>query len=393
MSTQKKILVIINYYLPGYKAGGPIQSIKNLSEWLGEELSFQILTSNHDFKETEPYPGIKTGVWKNVGSAKVMYLSPKQMSLVAWRDQLRRLEYDFIYLNSYLDMQTRRILILRRMGMIPDKPVVLAPRGQFSLGALGLKRLKKQMYIPFAMRIGLYDNIIWQATNELEKQNIMFTLGRFIPDLAQRIKIAPNLGSRVKKCDSENLGRHKSPHSIRVVFLSRISRMKNIDYGLRLLSCINGDVVFDIYGPIEDEAYWEECKAIIRKLPSNIHVSYRGEIHPDQVHDTLSQYHLFLFPTRGENFGHVILEAMTAGCIILISDKTQWRGLAEKKVGWDIALSEQDRFRIALNMCTAMSDDEFNIWSNSATAYAKSFIVWQSSTALQSYRNLFSCEK
>jgi glycosyltransferase involved in cell wall biosynthesis len=390
MSMRKKILVMISYYLPGYKAGGPIQSIKNLSDWLGEELSFQILTSNHDFQEKVPYPGIKTGVWKNVGSAKVMYLSPKQMSFVALRNQLQRLEYDFIYLNSYLDLQTRRILMLRRMGMIPGKPVVLAPRGQFSTGALGLKRLKKQMYIPVAMRLGLYDNIIWQATNENEKQNILFTLGRFVPDLAQRIRIAPNLGSRVKKRDSENFIRHKNPHCVRVVFLSRISRMKNIDYGLRLLSCISGDVVFDIYGPIEDGRYWEECKAIISKLPSNIHVSYRGEIHPDQVHDTLSQYHLFLFPTLGENFGHVVLEAMTAGCIILISDKTQWRGLAEKKVGWDIALSEQDRFKIAFNMCTAMSDDEFSIWSNSATAYARSFILWQSSTVLQSYRDLFS---
>lgn len=390
MSSKLSILVVYGSYLPGFKGGGPIRSLVNLVDWLGGLFSFQIITSNHDFNEKEPYPGIETAIWQTVGGAQVMYLSPRQMSLAAWHKYLQNIEYDFIYLNSYFDLQTRRILILRRLGMIPDKPVVMAPRGQFSPGALGLKRLKKQLYILFAMRFGLYDNLIWQATNEHEKHDILLTLGRFVPDLAQRIRIAPNLGSRVKMHESKNPSRKKNSSSIRIVFLSRISRKKNLDYGLRLLSCVGGDVVFDIYGPIEDRAYWEECKSILNKLPSNIHVSFRGEIHPHQVHTTLSQYHLFLFPTRGENFGHVILEAMTAGCMILISDQTPWRGLAEKKVGWDIALSKQDRFKEILQICVAMSDDEFMAWSNCATIYAQNFIESHSSSALQSYRNLFS---
>ena len=54
----------------------------------------------------------------------------------------------------------------------------------------------------------------------------------------------------------------------------------------------------------------------------------------------LGKHHVFLFPTLGENFGQVILEAMTAGCAILISDATPWRGLQEKGYGWELPLAQ-----------------------------------------------------
>jgi glycosyltransferase involved in cell wall biosynthesis len=37
------------------------------------------------------------------------------------------------------------------------------------------------------------------------------------------------------------------------------------------------------------------------------------------------QYDLFVFPTRGENFGHVIIESLSVGTPVLLSDRTPWR--------------------------------------------------------------------
>ena len=51
----RKILIVMGRYLPGYKDGGPVRSIKNLVDRLGTEYEFYILTVDRDHGDTEPY--------------------------------------------------------------------------------------------------------------------------------------------------------------------------------------------------------------------------------------------------------------------------------------------------------------------------------------------------
>src|SRR5690606_22656373 len=80
---------------------------------------------------------------------------------------------------------------------------------------------------------------------------------------------------------------------------------------------------------------------------------------------------LFLFPTLGENFGHVILEALTAGCPVLISDRTPWRNLKQMEVGWDIPLEQPALFERALAECVEMGDAAHRHMSVRAESYAR----------------------
>jgi glycosyltransferase involved in cell wall biosynthesis len=114
--------------------------------------------------------------------------------------------------------------------------------------------------------------------------------------------------------------------------------MKNLDYAIRVLSLVTAPVDFSIYGPIEDEAYWTKCRTLIAALPPRIHVTYEGIVRPENVVSTLARHQLFLLPTRGENFGHVIHDALSAGLPLLISNQTPWRELEEKGIGWDLPL-------------------------------------------------------
>jgi len=107
------------------------------------------------------------------------------------------------------------------------------------------------------------------------------------------------------------------------------------------------------------------------------------------VCQTLAAYHLFLLPTRGENFGHAILEALSAGCPVLISDQTPWRGLESSGIGWALPLTEPERFRAVLNQCIAMDEAEFAHRSLQATCYATAWIQNQEQEAVQAYRRLF----
>src|SRR5438034_6920776 len=93
----KKILVTIQYYLPGYRAGGPVRSLANLVEMLGDEFEFYILTADRDLGVRQPFAKIKTGFWHRVGKASVCYLGPARQSWVACRARLHELDYDVLY--------------------------------------------------------------------------------------------------------------------------------------------------------------------------------------------------------------------------------------------------------------------------------------------------------
>lgn len=369
----RRILVIIDYYLPGYKAGGPTRTIANMVERLGDEFGFHIITSDRDLGESHPYPGIKVGSWESVGKAHVLYLPSSKMSFLGWYRLLKGLQYDLIYLNSFFSRLSIKTIMLRRMRLLPKKPVVLAPRGEFSPGALSLKSFKKHLYILLAKYLGLYSGVIWQASSEYEMKDILSVFGIKAMAVKPSVQIAPDLPPLLPQ-DSE-LGERpiKQRGSARIVFLSRIARMKNLDFAIKLLTEVNGKVEFDIYGPIEDQMYWGECQHLIELLPDNISVSYCGMVPPDRASYIFSQYHLFLFPTRGENFGHVILEALNAGCPVLTSDQTPWSQLATRQAGWSLPLSEPERFRIALNKLISMDQCAFGEMSQRARSYARDF--------------------
>ncbi len=380
-----KILVVADHYLPGCKAGGPIRTLANMVEWLGDEFQFYILTSDRDLGDRQPYADVVYGEWCHVGRAKVRYLSPRQLTGGPWLRMLRTIDYDVLYLNGVFSPATRRTLFLRWWGLIPNKPVVLAPRGEFSTGAIRLKRLKKRVYLWLTKLMRLYRGVLWQASSQYEKQDI---LGIFNGQLGDRsIFIASNLPSRLSPVCNLEQKPIKQSRSARIVFLSRIARKKNLEFALDLLGRVNGNVEFDIYGPIEDRAYWQECQVLIKRLPSNAKVAYKGVVRPEQVRDIFGQYHLFLFPTRGENFGHVILEALGAGCPVLVSDQTPWRSLAEQKAGWDVPLSEPEQFRAALNELVSMDNLSFEQWSRSAREHGKAFA--ENPTLVEANRELF----
>ena len=92
-------------------------------------------------------------------------------------------------------------------------------------------------------------------------------------------------------------------------------------------------ITFDIYGPKEDKRYWDLCKEIIDSLPKSIEVNYMGPIENENVNDMFQNYDLFFLPTKGENFGHVILESMSAGYLCALFAICQKSGGQARALG------------------------------------------------------------
>lgn len=360
-----RVLIFIGHYLPARHVGGPVRSTASMVKSL-PEIAFHIFTSDTEFKSHEVLEGIQPDHWQSWGRAQVFYASVRNRTPWAIRRIVRQARPDLIYLHSYFARRfTQPVLLLRRWGFLRNIPVILALQGEFSLGALQLKSRKKRLYMVLARWLGLYRGLVWHACSSQEVADIRRVLGS-----SATIVEAPNFPPEPV---SEALGLHREKvvHQARLVFLSRISPMKNLLVAIEILSQVQEPTVFDVYGPIEDAAYWAHCQQAARNLPENVTMTYRGEVEPGGAERIFADYDALFLPTLGENYGYVIPEAWAAAMPVLISDRTPWSGLEARQAGWVVSLDDRAAFTERIEALAQMDEAEHACWRAGAFARAE----------------------
>lgn len=335
----KTVLTLAACYTPGQKAGGPIKSLVNLHRALDQTFRIHLLTSDRDLGEARPYPDVPKGKWTPVEKTLVRYLAPEEQNLLTFKKLVDEVNPDLLYLNSFFSPRfTIQALVARRLGMLSNRPVLLAPRGEFSAGALGLKRFKKKAYLRLAKQAGLLEGLYWHASTPLEAADVL----RAIAPLPEDVLVACDLGDPIP--EELPTGPRDHDPTLHVAFLARISPMKNLDYALDVLSRVTLPVHFNLYGPSEDAEYAAACLDRLDSLPNHITTTHHGAVDTSTVPTVLRANDLLFLPTRGENFGHVIAESLAVGTPVLISDRTPWRDLQAKGLGDDLSLDNPDAF-------------------------------------------------
>jgi glycosyltransferase involved in cell wall biosynthesis len=381
---QPVILTLLDFYVPGFKGGGPSQSVAGLVRELASDFDFRVLTRDRDKGDGRPFPGIAAGAWQRFGGAEVLYVTERELSPVGVRRIIRDTPHDVLYLNSLFSPRMAVVpLLLRKARLIPVHTLVVAPRGQLHAGALAIKRAKKLSFLRTARTAHLLADANWHATSDDEAA----TIERFFP--GSRIHVAQNLvGAAGNSARLVSRPVPKLKGSARVVFLSRIARKKNLHGALEMLRDLKGAITLHIYGPIEDESYWRRCSDVIESLPRDVCVEYCGPVEHKNVQDVLATYDVLMLPTMGENYGHVIVEALGAGCPVLISDQTPWTNLECAKAGWELPLRDRKAFTYALQRIVDMSDQELTEWRQGARSYLRQVI--RKTNAVEQSRQLFA---
>jgi glycosyltransferase involved in cell wall biosynthesis len=376
----KRIAVLIDWYLPGNKAGGPVKSVFSLLSLLKSDFDFFIITVNCDLGSDEPYRGIEPNSWTKHNDIPIYYFSKEELNGENLTKTINDLKVDIIYLNSFWSYYfSILILQLKRKNKIHGK-IVLAPRGMLSKGALSLKTFKKRAFIFLSKLTGIHKNILFHATTKQEESEIK----DFYPNAT--IKIASNVNSTALL---KNKTTFKTKGELKLFFLSRVARVKNVHFALQLLSEIKveGNIIYDIYGSLEEKEYWNECEEIIKTLPSNIKVNYKGALSFENVQSTIRSYHYLFLPTLNENYGHSIVESLLSACPVIISDQTPWSGVNENNCGKAIALSNKEKFKSeiinALNLDNAAYSE---ISKNCITFIEKRIDIGQN---IKAYKELF----
>ena len=354
------ILVFTGYYLPGYKGGGPIKTIKNLFDLAGKDLNFKLITGDRDLGDTSPYNTVTYGEWNEVGNASIFYAQPGFKGLRQMSRILAEKDYDVVYFNSFFSVRFSFIPLL--IAKLLHQTIILGPRGEFSEGALSLKSKKKRIFISLYKILGFHHKTVFQASSDYEAADIRRVLGPNVD-----IRVAEDIGAQ----EYADTIPSRTSAPLRAVFISRISPMKNLLAALEMLRNVQQSVHYHIYGPVEDCDYWAKCETEIAALPPHVQVEHKGELSPDDVVETIATYDVFFFPTKGENYGHVIAEALCAGLPILISDATPWRNLEAAGIGWDLALDKPEDFTRTLEDLAAMSVEDHARMRQNVLAWAK----------------------
>jgi glycosyltransferase involved in cell wall biosynthesis len=360
------ILIFVDWYVPGYKAGGPIRSVSNMVSVLKNDFDFSIVTSNCDFGELVPYAGIEPDVWIEQDGARVMYLSKENTTKATMFNIVESTPATIAYFNSFFSAQFTlmplRIIKKKRR----DLKIVLAPRGMLATGALQIKATKKRIFISVAKLTGLYSGITWHASTTLEAKEIQAVFGA-----KSKIEVAENI-ALLDDGDIHANRPVKERGSAKFFFVSRIALKKNLLAAIQYFEHVagTGSVEFEVFGPIDEAHYWGSCQEATQKA-KGAKIQHKGVLPHHEIGEMERSQHFFVLPTFNENYGHVIVEALANGCPVILSDQTPWLGLEEKGIGWDIPLDDETQWHKVLQRCIDMDFEEFKQMSEHAAAFGR----------------------
>lgn len=327
-----------------------------------EDYQLLVVTTDRDLGSSVPYDNVQTDTWVTYGTGvKIMYCSPGKLQKATIKGIIKTVNPSCIYLNGMFSryFTIYPLLISRQLGW-PYK-IVLQPHGMLKESALQFKAAKKKLFLGLFKLFGFQKHITFQATDETEFKDVIHKLGKeatavLVPNFPGYI---PPYESKIAKISGE----------LKIIFIGRIHPIKNLDFLLNCMSILKGDVSLTVIGNEEDKDFARQCREIVQSLPANITVDFIGERSHHQLPAFMAMHHVFALPTKGENFGYAIFEALAAGLPALISDQTPWVNLSTKKAGWDLPLDKPEQFATALQQAIDFDQEAYQQWSTGAWTY------------------------
>jgi glycosyltransferase involved in cell wall biosynthesis len=141
-------------------------------------------------------------------------------------------------------------------------------------------------------------------------------------------------------------------------------------------------VIWDIVG-LHENAELVRTIQSYSKENTSIQITLHGHKNQDELNVFYENAHLFFLPSRGENYGHVIAEALSYGTPVVISNNTPWKKLEEAHAGKSTSLNPW-KLAESLDFFVNLNNDEYQQWSQGASNYAKAHVNSPETLALNS---------
>lgn len=306
-----RVLLSAPLFPPAFRGGGPIRTLASLVAGAPDDVAVAVVCGDRDLGTVEPLP-VPRRDWLPQGRARVRYVDRRRLDAVI--HALASAPHpDLVYVNGLFDPVFS--MLVRAWARSRRLPVLLAPRGELSPGALAIRSRRKRAFLRIAAATGLDAGVVWHASTTREADDI-------------RAAIGPDADVVVREDDHALPRRatrsHATPGPLRLAYVSRLVPNKGLHVLLEALAHVHEPWTLDVHGIAEDEDYAAHCADLVEQHGLGDRVALRGALEPHAVRDAFADHDLFAFPTAFENFGHVIPEALSVACPVLAADTTPW---------------------------------------------------------------------
>ncbi|MCW5318908.1 MULTISPECIES: glycosyltransferase [unclassified Nostoc] len=335
MQNQLKILHYIPVYAPAWQFGGPVLSVSQLCEGLaalGHEV--EVFTSNAGLNNQLELPLNQTVIRNGV---KVTYFQqepgmgihcPGMEQAVTARAR----EFDIIHITGVWQRTSGAACkAAKNQGV----PYVVSPRGALGPYSWQQKTAKKILYYLCQERFNVTNAAAVHYTSNQELQECLWLKlpGKsfIIPNGLNTEFWQPALEEAKIWRKSQNL----SEDDFILLNVGRLHHKKGLDLlpqALAPLQHLNWRMIF-VGG--DDDGTKAKLKQQFQAANLSDRVMFLESCEPKKLPAIYSAANLFVLPSRHENFGNVVVESLTCGCPVLISDKVGLHDeVAEGGVGW-----------------------------------------------------------
>jgi glycosyltransferase involved in cell wall biosynthesis len=307
-----RIVHVIPTYVPAYRYGGPIRATHELARAqvrAGHEV--RVLTTDRDgpgrlevtCEEIHDLEGVAVS-YHRCRIAR-LHLAP------GMRPALREVlsGADLLHVHALFSWPTAVApRVARRVGC----PYVVSPRGMLVNELIARRgRIRKRAWLRLFERRNLEGADALVVASRREAEDAEAASGRWPP-----IAVVPH---GVSAPPPTTWDREASAPAVpTVLFLGRLEEKKGLDLVLRALAGVPG-LRLRLVGPEEGD-HARELAAAARSYGVQGRVAIEPPLYDDARWRELAACTAMVLPSRHENFGNAVLEAMSVGTFVLVSD-------------------------------------------------------------------------
>jgi glycosyltransferase involved in cell wall biosynthesis len=303
--------------MPAYRYGGPIWAVHGLCKsltQLGHEV--HVFTTNVDGSNNSDVP---LGVPVDIDGVKVWYYPSQQLRRLFYSPNMKKAlkqsinYFDIVHLHSIFLWP---ILVGARISQKKQVPYLIMPHGMLVKDLIKRKsRWIKSLWIKLFDQYTLEHASGIHVTSKLEEEELK-PFGFKLPPIfmiPNGIDI-PDTISKKRAKDNENI----------ILFLSRVNWKKGLDRLIEAMAYVSKGRL--IIAGNDEEAYQKTLEQIAIKNGVTNRIQFIGSVYNQDKEKLLNSASMLVLPSYSENFGIVVLEAMSYGCPVIVTPEV---GLAD----------------------------------------------------------------
>lgn len=358
-----KVLFPLHLFYPS-RVGGPANTLYWLCKALsrnGHEVT--VVTTREGIDEEQ----VIIDQWVEVDGIKTRYCnSTSKFPFAVIKFSLKEIKkIDTVVFSSICFLPNFVIAIVARLR---GKRIVWSPRGElFDTAVQWGSRGKRFYFAVLNMLIGKH--ILFHATSEAEKE----TIKKYFPKAM--VAIIPNYLELPEKqtVDSD---------FSELLYVGRIAPIKALD---KLIDGLARSTMFRtsrykflLVGGVEKQfgEYYRRLLEQVDRLGLNDKVQFVGSLTGNSKFQAYASARYSFLVSDSENFGNVVIEALSQGTPVVASTGTPWSNLPEKHAGYWIQ-NTPNRIAEIVDYLICQSNEEYMKYREGALNYSKEFDVYE----------------